>query len=45
MNCFIEEIYFSVELILQSLRTWIEIEENEARDQKQSDEAQKWPKS
>jgi hypothetical protein len=34
MNCFIEEIYFLVELILKSLRTWIEIEENKAQDQK-----------
>jgi hypothetical protein len=34
MDCFIEEIYFSVELILKSLRTRIEIEENEAQDQK-----------
>jgi hypothetical protein len=34
MNCFIEEIYFLVELILKSLRTWIEIEENKTQDQK-----------
>ena len=34
MNCIIEEIYFLAELILESLGTRIEIEENEAQGQK-----------
>ena len=34
MNCLIEEIYFLAELILESLGTRIEIEENEAQGQK-----------
>ena len=34
MNSLIEEIYFLVELILETVRRSIEVEENETQDQK-----------